>query len=215
MTNFHTRGYLKIKMSHDEIVGNVLSWLGSWLGDRKQPKPTLLVTHSICSQPPAWRKYRKYGSFLNGKVIRGRPPKDSQIGFYCHVLKERSYNPICPQNAKLRETLRLAWDIFGRIHVIKEVTDEPEHWQWQRAWEENEQACFQEVMSSEVSFTPGQENQDIQFSASVVKYLINIYLEERLEAASWWSRTASAGPHFFPVLLGNSVQPGSCMSAWG
>jgi hypothetical protein len=50
LTNFHTRGYLKIKMSHDEIVGNVLSWLGNWLRDRKQPKPTLLVTNSICSE---------------------------------------------------------------------------------------------------------------------------------------------------------------------
>ena len=49
LTKFHTRGYLKIKMSHDESVGNVLSWLGNWLRERKQPEPTtLLVTNSIC-----------------------------------------------------------------------------------------------------------------------------------------------------------------------
>lgn len=48
LTKFHTRGYLKIKMSHDEIVGNVLSWVGNWLRDQKHPEPTLLVTNSIC-----------------------------------------------------------------------------------------------------------------------------------------------------------------------
>lgn len=42
LTKFHSRGYLKINMSHDEIVGNVLSWLGNWLKDRKQPEPTIL-----------------------------------------------------------------------------------------------------------------------------------------------------------------------------
>lgn len=57
LTKFHTRGYLKIQMSHDEIVGNVLSWLRNWLRDRKQPEPTLLVTNSICLQASTQRKW--------------------------------------------------------------------------------------------------------------------------------------------------------------
>lgn len=91
LTNVHTRGYLKIKMSHDEIVGNVLSWLGSWLRDRKQPKPTLLITHSVCSQPSA---RRKYSSFLRGKVISGRPLKRYTIRFLlpCFERKILQFN---------------------------------------------------------------------------------------------------------------------------
>lgn len=57
LTKFHTRGYLKIKMSHDEIVGNVLSWLGNWLRDLKQPESTLLVMNSICLLPSAPGKW--------------------------------------------------------------------------------------------------------------------------------------------------------------
>lgn len=55
------------------------------------------------------------------------------------------------------------------------------------AGEEKEQGLlFQEVMSSEVSLTTGHGNQDVQFSASVLKYLRNTYLEERLAVA--WTR---------------------------
>lgn len=102
MTSFHTRGYLKIRMSHDEIVGNVLSWLGSWLRNRKQPKPTLLVTNSICSQPSACRKY---GSFVNGKVMWGRPQKILSLVFITIFWKKILQSNLL-QNAKLRKRPR-------------------------------------------------------------------------------------------------------------
>lgn len=172
-------------MSHDEIVGNVLSWLGSWLEDRKQPKPTLLVTHSVCSQPSA---RRKYSSFLDGKVIWGDPSKDTQIRFLlpCFEREILQFNlpPECQVKRDLEIGLRCRWE--DTCH------QRGDGWAWSLALareheRKRRKGFFQEVMSSEVSLTTGHGNQDVQFSASVLKYLINIYLEERLGVA-WTSK---------------------------
>lgn len=61
----------------------------------------------------------------------GGDPKRYSTWFLLPSFEREILQSNLPQNAKLRETSRLARAIFGRIHVINEVTDEPEPWQWQ------------------------------------------------------------------------------------
>lgn len=126
LTKFHTRGYLKIKVSHDEIAGNVLSWLGNWLKDQKHPEPTPLVTNSTCLQLSTRENWPF--SEWGGKIgWRGHQMLHSSVLF--SMFGKRAFTVKFFSELKSQVRRRTTWEDLRRIHVNKEVTDEPACWQ--------------------------------------------------------------------------------------
>ena len=129
LTKFHTRGYLKIKMSHDESVGNVLSWLGNWLRERKQPEPTNSSSnefHMFTTSCP-----KRMDPSLNGGLVWQGAQNGAWLVFFS-IFWKREFTVTFFSEAQCQVQRGKTLEDLDRIHVIKEMTDESECWQWSK-----------------------------------------------------------------------------------
>lgn len=175
-------------MSHDEIVGSVLSWLGNWREHWEQPKAAVLVTKSTCS-------------FLGWQeVLRGDP----QVGHgsvlwdmlwktvYAEIVVRSSLPS--PEGASRGDFERT----HVRTHVAKRVTDEAECWQGRQRTSETKQCrrvpggdefwaiCYYQIPRK------GSKRFASPLQIVLLKYLASIYLEKGPKTA--WGEKAEKVP---------------------
>lgn len=201
-------------MSHDEIVGNVLSWLGNWLRDRKQPEPTLLVTNSVCLQAST---QRKWALLWMGRCLEG--PQKRCTGKFCLVYFER-------ESLLWHFFLRSRMSSQKRINLRRPWEDtchqRSDWWGWMLAIIREyvrEKASFRRWWVLSYLSAPSKRTQDTGTSVQatnmaslqrvLIKYLINFIQKKSL------GEEKMAALNLFSIVLRNSVQPQSCTPASG